>query len=43
MHSLHELITSVHNWKARVCAGFLSRRDVILQEMLKIFRYNEKL
>ena len=42
MHSLHELITPVHNRKARDCAGFLLRRDVILQKTLKIFRYNEK-
>jgi hypothetical protein len=42
MHSLHELITSVHNWKARIYAGFLLRRDVILQKTLKIFSHNEK-
>ena len=43
MHSVHALITSAHNWKARIWAVFLLRRDVILQKTLKIFRYNEKL
>jgi hypothetical protein len=43
MHSVHMLITPAHNWKARICAGFLLRRDVIPQKTLKIFRYNEKL
>ena len=43
MHSLHELITSVHNWRARVYAGFLLRRVVMLQKQLEIFRYKEKL
>jgi len=43
MHSLHELITSVHNWKARVGAGFLLRRAVMLQKRLEIGRYNVRL
>ena len=43
MHSLHVLITPVHNWKSGICAGFRLRSDVILQKTLKIFRYNEKL
>jgi hypothetical protein len=43
MHSLHVLITPVHDWQGRILAGFLSGRTVTLQKTLEIFRYTEKL
>lgn len=36
MHSLHELITSLHNWKALCLRGFSVQEKAILQKTLKM-------
>jgi len=43
MHSLHVLITPVHDWEARILGGFLWGRTVMPQKTLEIFRHTKRL